>query len=113
MFKVWEDIWYAADFTEDPECVSVDVKVYQIETLDETDGNHGYVAGIGNTTDLTKAQIMIEGFVKWDHCSNFKFIGGNYPFHFCSKQQAENIGVLLSRIYDEAISLLKDSWDQV
>ncbi len=61
------------------------------------------------TEKLEEAEVFLSGSVKWDGCSNFNLGEGGY-YHFCSKQEAIDIGVLLGRLYDWAAKLIPN-WD--
>ena len=51
---------------------------------------------------------MFIGHVKWDGCSNWHIPNGNYQFHFCSIEQAKNLGVLLGELYEWANELMPE-----
>mgnify|MGYP007034190797 CR=1 FL=1 len=70
-----------------------------------------YSADVGATENVENARVMLRGSVKWDHCMNLNFAEGNFPFHFCEKEQAVRIGAVLGRLYHEAEKLLGENWD--
>lgn len=98
--------------------VVVGVKVYRTDGEDE-DGQLSYVkvgsnGNAATTTNLEEAQRVLEGYVKWDGCSDFDFYpdhGGNE--HFCGKKHAVGLGKLLDFIYDEARTMMgpETVWD--
>jgi len=49
---------------------------------------------------------MMRGFLKWDGCINIEFY--NYV-HFCGKEEAMNLGVLLGYIYDMAAEMMPEN----
>ena len=52
------------------------------------------------TEHLAEAQKFLHGYVKWDGCSNWHFdIQDDCMIHFCSSEQAEDIGVLFRELY--------------
>ena len=56
---------------------------------------------------LDEAECFLSGHVKWDGCSNWNFDEQEkVSIHFCSVQQAMNIGVLFERLYRMAKELL-------
>ena len=62
--------------------------------------------------DLAGAQVFLSGHVKWDGCSNVVFDEQEQAaLHFCGKEMATNVGVLLGRIYDLAAELIP-AWDR-
>ena len=89
-----------------------DFTVYQIiGTL--KDGKYVYDKKDSDCTDpvenLTDAQIYLHGSVKWDGCSNWNFDEQDrVMLHFCRKEQAANIGILFSRLYEWANELGQD-----
>jgi hypothetical protein len=95
----------------DPADCHVNFKIYEIVSLGPTPNDHSY----GPHGQLSFEAVMdghvdpeIRGSIKWDGCSNFFF--SSECFHYCSKEQAQKIGVMLGRAYDEAKLLLADKW---
>lgn len=61
------------------------------------------------TKEFDEAEVLLDGFVKWDGCSNWRFSPNdrdNYAFHFCTVKQAEDIGRLLRRLYEIAAEMM-------
>ena len=57
---------------------------------------------------IEDADIYLQGAVKRDGCSNWDFVEQEKTMlHFCSKSQAMSIGILLGRLYDLAVELLR------
>lgn len=55
------------------------------------------------TESLDEAELFLEGHVKWDGCSNM-YTEEESCWHFCEKQQAVNVGILMGRLYELAES---------
>jgi len=54
---------------------------------------------------------LIEGYIKWDGCSNWDFPlepGTTHPLHFCSHQQIKSFGYMFSSLYEWAAELMPD-----
>jgi len=65
--------------------------LYQIE---------GAVCSSDDTTDFDAGEKFIEGFIKWDGCSNWSFHTEDCMAHFCGRKDATSIGRLLDRLFD-------------
>lgn len=67
----------------------------------EKDGGGTY------TEEIEKAERELEGYVKWDSCSNWE-IDPDSPamVHFCSKKEATRLGEMLAACYDLAPILM-------
>ncbi len=107
-----EDNWFtiAINRPEHDAC-HVEFKVYAIHSLGDSPDEHGYGEnGYTSLADINTAEVVpdIHGTVKWDGCSNLWF--KHDSFHFCEKAQAQRIGTMLGRVYDESARLLKDKW---
>lgn len=50
------------------------------------------------TTDLDEAEMVFEGFTKWDHCTEFETPDGNH--HVCRRADLVRLGELLARVHD-------------
>lgn len=90
----------------------VDFSVYEISGLG-TDGEIYYPAcdddEIVLVSDIGKAQKFLSGHIKWDGCSNMKFDEQETSMlHFCSKVQAQSIGLLMGALYDLAAEMMHD-----
>lgn len=55
-------------------------------------------------TTLDEAQIWLEGSVKFDGCSNWHF-EECMAVHFCTKEQCENLGKLLTMCWEWAFEI--------
>lgn len=89
----------------------VGFKVYQIYKLgDRLVADRKNAQSTPDSVEtLEEAKVFLSGSVKWDECSNFN-LGNDGYYHFCSKQEAVNVGVLLGRLYDWAARLIPN-WD--
>lgn len=107
-----EDNWFTIAIERpEPDSLYVDFKVYEIHSLGDTPDQHGY--GDNGYVELAALKDNavdpdIHGSVKWDGCSNLWF--KNDCFHFCAKEQAQRVGVMLGRVYDEAARLMGEKW---
>jgi hypothetical protein len=109
---IWTDIGYAATITPHGNGASADVKAYATggapgdlppRYRSKSDANRW-------VTDLSEAEVEVEGFVRWDGCSNFDFMPDSATMtHFCGKTAAVNLGVMLGRVYDAAKGLIPDA----
>lgn len=54
-------------------------------------------------------ELLLEGHVKWDECSNWNIGSKDVMLHFCSKNEAEDLGKLLGFLYELACSMLKNA----
>jgi len=58
------------------------------------------------TDNIDDATIFLEGSVKWDGCSNWKFPDA---VHFCERSQMIGIGEVLAFCFDLAAKTIPDS----
>lgn len=98
----------------------IDVVVYPVFGMlkdgvleKQSDGRPYFVEkkmGGSPVTSLEEAEVQLSGSVKWDGCSNWSLFGDPHCMtHFCSKQEAVDIGTLLGRLYDLAAEMVP-SW---
>lgn len=70
-----------------------------------------YQKGNDWTADPTESKVILEGYVKWDGCSNWDFHPADtgaepdgtqhrHMKHGCTKEDLTNYGVLLGRLWD-------------
>ena len=83
---IFNDLWYAVDVDLDSE-VAVSFKIRDVLSFNQEG-------------DAELGEVIIDGWVKWDGCSDWNFTDDCY--HFCSKEQAMRIGVLFGKLYDYA-----------
>lgn len=120
----WEDIGFQAEFSPDQTgdmIYRVELKVWEVvgritsqwgRPVDPPQPLYlipGAKSSYETTTDRAQAEVFLCGEVKWDHCSHLTFTESYH--HFCSREQASNIGVLLGRIYDTSKEIMGKSWD--
>jgi hypothetical protein len=103
----WSDIEYtcALEIYEH----RAEFRLYKIETH-KKDTPGWAIAGRGGnhptTSKLEDAAVCVDGYVKWDGCSNFR-IGDPVYMHACSREELVNIGEVLSRVWDLAQSKIR------
>ena len=61
-----------------------------------------------DVTDVDEAEWFAEGSVKWDGCSDWRFMEGYY--HACTREMLANIGEVLSRCWDMAKEFYGPKW---
>ena len=112
-YRVWSGIKFTAvhlpdeysQETEEGGPISAHFKVYEIEGY-EIDEEGEYTIPIYEkstvkcvlmrTTSLTEAEPLLEGWIKWDGCSNWEFLQG---IHFCRVERASQLAELFKRLY--------------
>lgn len=58
---------------------------------------------------LEKAACFMAGSLKWDGCINFWFPSqGGTQFHFCGREDAAVVGIIINRLYDFGSENLKN-----
>jgi hypothetical protein len=110
---VWRDLWWT--------CVVnltspgwMDFQLYRIESfegLDEEKDPPGYwikgaTSNSVTTPDLDKAQESMEGYVKFDGCSQWNM--GHE--HLCGRHMLKQQSEAMSRVYDLAAKLM-EHWE--
>jgi len=105
--------YYIVISKESEEDVFVSFKTYQIvgRTFEPEVIHYFYLKDYKSSDDITtninEAQIYASGTLKWDGCMDMQFDEQeNVQLHFCSKQDAKGVGILLSSIYEESITLI-------
>ena len=64
-------------------------------------------SGTDSVETVEEAQVYLSGSIKWDGCSNLHFgEQKRCSLHFCGKQEAMNVGVLMGRLYDLAAKII-------
>lgn len=69
----------------------------------------GETNSLNTTYDLADAQRVLQGYIKWDGCSDIDFFpdhGGNE--HFCGKPGAVGLGALIDHAYEFAREIMGD-----
>jgi len=111
--KDFEDLWYYV--VAEPTDYHVDFKIYVIEGRKE-DGTplfheKGKRSSPAPVDKLVDADVYAHGGVKWDGCSNWSIDElDRCMLHFCSKQQAQDLGLILGECYNMARTLCP-KWD--
>jgi len=85
------------------ECVSPDAKeiLYTVFTGNAWDG----------TPDIDKADTWLTGHIKWDGCSNWRFVEQERSMlHFCGKELAMGVGRLFGKMYEIAKREMGDNY---
>ncbi len=94
------------------ECV-VDWLVYKTNThpIPDTAIFYKVVDGACNvpTDKIEEAEIFIQGFTKWDGCSNFSF-PDDAMLHICNVDEMKDVGVIFDQVYEMAKEMLADKW---
>ena len=84
----------------------VDVQVFE-HWMDEKEAfqKKGSTHSPDPVYSIDEAEVFVSGYIKWDGCANLQFEDKGY-LHFCSKEEAENVGKMFGRLYDLAKSML-------
>lgn len=89
-----------------------DVKAYQVEHFSETGEPMFERDGGTCTPDTTEALEYLDGYVKWDGCSEFMFD----RVHWCGPDGYKSHFALLRHIYLTAFKLMgrdpEEAWDE-
>lgn len=101
-YRIWSDLNFAAvhfpdkysQETEEHGPVSAHFKVYEIEGYYEEDKEGEYPVSVYE--NLAEAGPIIEGWIKWDGCSNWEF---QKSIHFCRMERASQLAELFKRLY--------------
>ena len=59
------------------------------------------------TPDVEKAEILVQGTIKFDGCSHNDFGDGGY-IHGCQREHMTRLGTMFDRLFDWAIKLIGD-----
>lgn len=108
MIEIYEDIEFTVEYSHTEGAAWVDFKAYEIighESDDEKNHDIPVYEGIGGrsaddkaTRDITQANSLLEGTVKWDGCCHFNFGDQGY-IHLCGDRSVKNICALVKRAY--------------
>lgn len=75
---------------------SVSFEVYEIECYE-----------VPSNIPTIKKRVYLSGDIRWDGCSNMYFNRQDeVMLHFCGKQEAMNIGVLMGYLYEKALEFM-------
>lgn len=78
---------------------SVEVKVWQISFWD------GPQFDVAN-----KGELFVEGFIKWDGCSNWTFHTERCMHHHCDREGLEAIGDILAKCWEACAEIIPETW---
>lgn len=110
MVVEWWDIGHSVKFTQHTNGCSMDWQLF--EMIDWVNGEPAMYWPAGSysshpgTSDIEKAKVMAEGYIKWDGCAEFE-VGGH---HVCGRQGMRRVSIALDRIYDVAKQHI-ERWD--
>ena len=62
----------------------------------------------GSTSNLDEAYRAFVGRIKRDGCSNWDLNGDGVCPHFCSRDQAVRLGLVMALCYDYAAAIMRD-----
>ncbi len=93
------NLGYSFIVTEAKEA-TVSFDVYSLDAEDKPMQWEGFDDSGCNfwTQDITEARPLLHGFIRWDGCSHWEREDG----HYCSCQEAMNLGLLFREMYDLA-----------
>ncbi len=87
----------------------VDVQVYECYITDKGLQNFqkkGSPSSPDYEPDLQKAEMYLEGSIRFDGCSNLRFLREGY-LHFCGKADAIRIGDIMKQLYTMAAEMMQ------
>lgn len=64
----------------------------------------GYLSSPDPANSRDGAQVFLSGSIKWDGCADISM--DDQPLHFCQRSHAEELGTLLTFLYDLADELV-------
>lgn len=76
------------------------------------DGTSVWDSNNGPVYELDDATVYVSGSVKWDGCSNWDFGCAECLKHFCSREEAAELAVVIDRLYVLAAEHIP-AWDRV
>lgn len=92
---VYPSIWFVVDYSwkynDDGRCTWVEYTAYKAESLDEE-----------STEVSCKDEIFMNGFIKWDGCTEFVI-----DQHVCGYLQIQQLQVLFDELYMKASEIFK------
>ena len=82
----------------------IEVTAYKILGIDSNTNEILWDNGNGRPTiDMEEAEVFMEGNIRWDGCSNWRFYpADNCALHFCGVEDAQEVMNLWKWIYDFA-----------
>jgi hypothetical protein len=87
--------------------VSVDFEIFPIASVSDVGTTFNWKSksqpwGPEFATTLEDALVRLQGYVKWDGCSNWNGV----KFHVCSKKELIEIGAIMAACHDITAELL-------
>lgn len=109
LIEHWEKLGFTAVISWEGESpAAIDFKLYKI--TDIWNGNPVWERldkDCYNTNKLEEARVYLDGFIKWDGCSNWRFVQQtNVMLHFCSLKEMQNISDVFTRCWTMTEDLL-------
>lgn len=83
--------------------VSLDSHVanFTVVRADEHEGQTYYLGESGELMDdFAKAEVVLDGCVKWDGCSNWDYRTDQCMAHYCDRDGALALGCLIAHLWD-------------
>ena len=105
----WEDLGFTAIISwEGDNPAAIDFKLCKIMGTSNGNPIWSHKDDVFHTTDnLENAHVYLEGFIKWDGCSDWRFLEQEIiMLHFCSLKEMQNIGHVFTRCWTMAEDLL-------
>ncbi len=98
---------YCAAFKVDSHILNF--RVFKVVAWDDAGKPIMYGGSHRPVESMGEAEVFVDGFIKWDGCSNFEFGPPGIMVHFCDREQAVGLGQLLGWLYDVAAETIP-SW---
>ena len=112
----WTDLWFEAEFDyhehEDRKRITwVDFIVWELYGVDSDGGGIVYRSRTDEygEPDRDKAQVFLQGCIKWDGCGEFEYAAdsdGDTFTHFCGRCYLTNMTEMMHRLYDKAAVIM-------
>lgn len=71
------------------------------------------IAGVDETPsgdEIIKDDLVADGFVKWDECSNWSFKTNHCMHHACTREALAALGDILAKCWDASADLMPQTW---
>ena len=113
----WQEHWFNdIEFflrIKNSSTVSVDFQVFETRVYDDGNGSsHKFIyvnddGDIDFTADISKAEPYVEGFIKWDGCSEVDF---QRNIHSCNgRKSLVRLGKLFEEVFSIASSMIEST----
>ncbi len=107
--KVFEDIGFVAIATK-IELYRVEFEIYRIRGVD-ADGEILYISDCHPVSNISAAEIYLDGSVKWDGCSDWHIQESERCcVHGCSRGDLTAVGEVMARCWDWT-AILCERWE--